>query len=355
MKNLFLLTTTSIILSLWSENACARSWRINSNPDAKAHFKSINAAMESLEVFNGDTLYLDPGCIITEQVTIDKSVTIIGTGYNLDGTSIKEAMITGAYSTVISADNVKIEGCSVENIEHHTGSNIEIERCRILNGVNCSGNGNLPLKIRSCFIDGIIKCGSYNSSYNVEISNCIVRGRIQSLSASTITNNVIITQKNDGYDKFLLSNIKESSITNNIIINTETGYKVGDNQTPYYYKNSTIENTTTTDNNTISRNVLSTEAAHAFANYPDNKYIGATLEDVFILEGVSDAMYKLKEGSPAIGYGTNGYDCGAFSGPYPYVISGHPRFIPYIYEAIIPNQPTDGKLNITLKIKSQNE
>ena len=73
------------------------------------------------------------------------------------------------------------------------------------------------------------------------------------------------------------------------------------------------------------------------------------------MEGGIDAIYELKEGSPALGYGTNGYDCGIFSGPYPFVLSGRPRLVPYIYEATIPNQSTDGKLNITLKIKSQNE
>lgn len=73
------------------------------------------------------------------------------------------------------------------------------------------------------------------------------------------------------------------------------------------------------------------------------------------MDGTVEEMYKRKEGSPAIGYGANGYDCGAFAGQYPYVISGRPRFMPYIYEANIPNTPTEGKLNITLKIKTQNE
>ena len=52
---------------------------------------------------------------------------------------------------------------------------------------------------------------------------------------------------------------------------------------------------------------------------------------------------------------SNGVDCGAFDGLYPYVVNGRPQFVPYIYDAQIPNTPTDGKLNITLKIKSQNE
>ena len=101
--------------------------------------------------------------------------------------------------------------------------------------------------------------------------------------------------------------------------------------------------------------MLSTDEAHAWADFPTNKFIGAKVADVFVNEGSQEEKYQLKEGSPALGYGTNGVDCGVFDGEYPYVLCGRPQFVPYIYDAQIPNTPTDGKLNITLKIKSQNE
>lgn len=119
--------------------------------------------------------------------------------------------------------------------------------------------------------------------------------------------------------------------------------------------NNTIQNTAVTDYNSINNNVLSTDADHAWTDFPTNKFIGAKVEDIFVNEGNQEEKYKLKEGSPALDYGTNGVDCGAFDGLYPYVVNGRPQFVPYIYDAKIPNTPTDGKLNITLKIKSQNE
>lgn len=358
MKKSFLLSAATLILTLWSENVCARSWRINPNSDAKANFESINAAMGSLEVLNGDTLYLDPGCTLSTQ-TISKSVTVIGTGFNLnDNPFIKESVIN--VSLNINTSNVKVEGCYANSLNiQKECSEITIERCK-LGSVKINSECT-EVKFLSCYVVGVLNgaLNGYMSTSDVEISNCIVTGGINDLVSATIRNNVIVvkgtTSVGSNDQAYMLQNITSSSITNNIIINTNEEYGVDETQIPYYYRNRTIKNVAPEDNNTINRNVLSTDAEHAFVNYPDNKYIGATVEDVFVMEGGVGAMYQLKEGSPAIGYGTNGYDCGAFSGPYPYVISGRPRFIPYIYEANIPNQPTDGKLNITLKIKSQNE
>ena len=364
MKTFLFTAVAAISMSLCSQSAQARSWRVNSNPDAKANFASINDAMASLDVFNGDTIYLDPGCALNKQ-TISKAVTIIGPGYNLDGNE-QGAILQG--QTIIGKEqkigHAKIEGCHIEKLTILYAPNLTIERCRITEVNYGQGSNNENVSFLSCFIgkpgtehvlEGFGSNGYYSSP---TINNCICLGGIRYLTAATITNNVFIGTT-DYYggpkDYYVLKNVINSTIKNNIIINAHTEYSVGDDQRPYYYKNNTIANTAVEDGNTISNNVLSTEAQHAFANYPNNKFIGATAADIFTLTGGVEAMYKLKEGSPAIGYGTNGYDCGAFSGPYPYVLSGRPRFLPYIYEAIIPNQPTDGKLNVTLKIKTQNE
>lgn len=351
MKTFLFSAVAAIGMSLCSQSAQARSWRVNSNPDAKANFASINDAMASLDVFNGDTIYLDPGCVLNYQ-KISKGVTIIGPGYNLDGN--EQGTVLQGTTTIENENHVKIEGCYIENLSI-ASANPTIERCKIKE-ISCNKHNNITLL--SCFIGSgtnyVIKGYEYQPPSNLIMSNCICLGGILYFTAATITNNVFIA-KSQPEAFYVLDRVTNSTIKNNIIINAHTEYSVGDDQRPYYYKNNTIKNTTVEDGNTISNNVLSTEAQHAFANYPNNKFIGATAADIFTLTGGVEAMYKLKEGSPAIGYGTNGYDCGAFSGPYPYVLSGRPRFLPYIYEAIIPNQPTDGKLNVTLKIKTQNE
>ena len=69
-----------------------------------------------------------------------------------------------------------------------------------------------------------------------------------------------------------------------------------------------------------------------------------------------DNGYELAPGSPAIGTGVNGGDCGVFSydtGGYPYVLSGMPA-IPAIYEATVESI-VGSTLPVTIKASSHNE
>lgn len=329
----------------------AKTWRINNDPEAKADFLSIDEAMESLEVYAGDVLYLDPGCRLPSQ-TVSKGVTVIGTGYNL--AEAEEAMVAGI---TVSAENTKLTGINVTGQIKLSSNYVTIERCKATSIWLSSGGKNI--EITGCYVLGGVS--GFNTSSLLRFStlrNSIILGKVNLIENSTISNNIIIydsgtkTGSND-YD-YLLYNIYTSTITNNIIINTTTHTTQADNVVTNW-SHMTIHNTTVSDGNTITNNVLSTDAAHAWADFPNNKFIGAKVEDIFVNEGNQEEKYKLKEGSAALGYGINGVDCGVFDGQYPYVLSGRPRFVPYIYDAQIPNTPTDGKLNITLKIKSQNE
>ena len=342
MKKFFSLMAVLVLLSSAVQ---AKTWRINNDPAAKADFLSINDAMESLEVYPGDVLYLDPGCSLPEQ-TIKKSVTIIGTGYNL--TESEEARVGGIN---IGTNDIKLTGINITGSLHFLGSlnNITVERCRIQGIEGTYGFSSLGTKIIGCYI-----CGSIISNGNSNpfiIRNSIILGCIEKIKNGVISNNVIIY---NGEKSYLLNNISNSTISNNIIINTTTKTTTSDN-TVITYNHQTIQNTTVADNNNIVHNVLSTDKDHAWADFPTNKFIGAKVEDIFVNEGNQEEKYKLKANSPALGYGTNGVDCGAYDGMYPYVINGRPQFVPYIYDAQIDNTPTDGKINITLKIKSQNE
>lgn len=321
----------------------AKTWRINNDPAAKADFLSINDAMASLEVYPGDVLYLDPACRLPEQ-TITKGVTIIGTGYNL--TDSEEAMVAGIS---IEAENTKLTGLVTGDLSLFKG-NVTVERCKVQRvGINSNHEG---IKMIGCYVTESIY-GSYYSCPLV-LRNSIVLNSVSNINGGIISNNVIIHNPGATTTGFVLFNIKNSTISNNIILNTTTYTTTSENAVATYNHN-TIQNTAVTDYNSINNNVLSNDAAHTWADFPTNKFIGAKVQDVFVNEGNQEEKYRLKEGSPALGYGTNGVDCGAFDGLYPYVVNGRPQFVPYIYDAQIPNTPTDGKLNITLKIKSQNE
>jgi hypothetical protein len=69
------------------------------------------------------------------------------------------------------------------------------------------------------------------------------------------------------------------------------------------------------------------------------------MSTVFLLAGSTDGSWRLKPGSPAIGAGFGGVDCGPFGGGTPYVLSGMPN-IPAIWLLDING------LNVTVKAKS---
>jgi len=104
--------------------------------------------------------------------------------------------------------------------------------------------------------------------------------------------------------------------------------------------------------NAINNNIL----AGAGTDANGNKY-NVAMANVFAdftgsLNYSDDAKWKLKTGSPAIGAGVSGVDCGAFGGPTPYVLSGVPN-LPHIYEATIPGTAYSNLgLACTIKIKS---
>ena len=74
---------------------------------------------------------------------------------------------------------------------------------------------------------------------------------------------------------------------------------------------------------------------------------------VFVGTGSTDGQWQLSAGSPALGAGVDGVDCGMFGGDYPYKLSGLPS-VPAIYyhEQTIDN--VNQQLNVTIKAKSHN-
>lgn len=94
--------------------------------------------------------------------------------------------------------------------------------------------------------------------------------------------------------------------------------------------------------------------------FPDinNNQQNVDMSTVFVdYLGYIDSDYILSSGSPAIGAGVNGGDCGVFSydyGSIPYVLSGMPE-IPAIFEAMATSTVGTTSLPINIKASSHNE
>ena len=326
MKKLFFLAAAVLLSGAMQ----ARNWRINNTPEAKADFLSINDAMASADVLNGDVLYLDPGCRLTDLQTISKSVTVIGGGFNLSG----DEMESSVSSINIGCNDVVLRGVNIGSCEDKAWcrTGLVVERCKI-GRFGCGYS--TTVQVLRCYITGSVSLGD-----NGRLYNNIILGSVSPGEGAIVKNNAIICYPS--WTGNYVVTPEKATVVDNIIINTREN-------------NYTIANVDPSYGNEIMGNILSTDADHVFAEHPSNSFIGATVADVFVNEGVYDELYRLKEDSPAKGAGYTGNDCGPFDGLYPYVMSCRPKNIPYIYEAIVPNRPTDNKITVTVKAKNQYE
>ena len=327
MKKLFFLAAAVLLSGAMQ----ARNWRINNIPEAKADFPSITDATASADVKSGDVLYLDPGCHLTGDQRVSKGVTIIGTGFNLGGSEMESSV----QNIDIQCSDVVLTGVHIQNYlyaSRDTYKNVEVVRCKI-----GSVSASAPMLVASCYITTKVNLGS-----NARLYNNIILGPVSMGEGGIMRNNAIVCSNNNNF-----VGTTRCTIVDNIIINTYDYYPENVNNTLYY--------TDPSYGNDIKGNILSNDADHVYADHPSNAYVGATVAKVFVNEGLYDERYRLKEDSPAKGAGYGGNDCGPFAGLYPYVMSCRPKNIPYIYEAIVPNHPTDNKITVTVKAKNQNE
>lgn len=333
MKKFFFLLVAVMVAA----TASARSWRINNDATKMANFTSINAAMSSTDVVAGDTLYLDPGCSITSNQTVSKRVTIIGTGYT--GVTLPHRLATISATLYLTAENIKLMSISSSSSVYIRRNNITIERCKFsaINS-NSSSYTSQYTTIRNCYVGTIDGAGTTSTASAFwTIENNIITSTntcIQDLYNATIRNNLILntsTSSGDVYYYRCLSNLTNCQIVNNIIIKTTGPANALSGVDVTQLNNNVISSNTRPEYN--KANVTTTGAV----------YTG----DV--------QSYVLTDDSPAKGYGQDGTDCGIFGGLYPYVKGGLPYGHPYYENFVISSLPVDGKINVSLKIKMQDE
>lgn len=336
------------LLSLTATASTARSWRINNDVTKKADFTDLNAAMSSADVMAGDTLYMDPGCNLSSKQTVNKRVTIVGSGYFRNDAPHRLVTISG--KLYLTAQHIKVEGIAITGTTYLCSDYITVERCKAGN-IYINENWNTAAAqfatIRQCYATGV-HGGSSPSNYPnktsfATIENCILISSntpVSSLYSPTIRNCYLkYSGTSTSASVASLSSIDNASITNNIIL-----------------RNSVPSNVLyDVSNSVISNNVMScTETT--YSDIGENRYLDSADESlVFALEGINDQRYQLKADSPAKGYATEGGDCGPFGGLYPYVIGGKPKGYPYYTKAVIGTRAEDGKVSVSLNIKMQDE
>lgn len=337
-----------MLLALSDTTASAKSWRINNDTRKQANFTDINAAMASADVAAGDTLYLDPGCVLASKQTITKSVTVIGTGYFLPNGFVGAKINATLY---IKAAGAKINAVTITGTVYIENDNITLERCMI-NKILRSGVTRYGLTVLQCYINCSTDYSSIEGEFrNATIKNNIIRNQyrngytyaaIRNVHDSEISYNYLVTEGcNKSYISDVIKDITNSQIYNNII-------KHGS------YPNRIFNNSASDYNNSFYNNVI-TAAEGTYSNVSNIVWLGSADMSTVFAEGSDDAAYHLKEGSPAKGAAADGGDCGPYGGATPYVEGGKPLFHPFINDVTVSVKPVNGKIKLKLNAKMQNE
>ncbi len=326
---------TVLCLFITSFSFSQHHWRVNNAYGIDADFTDVQAAFDSATA--GDIIYIEGTNIPYGNGQATKPLTIIGTGYFLAVNDSTQANLAPSIVSTIrlnpGSEGSYVAGLTISGVFQVNVSNVIVERNNLSSiSIGYSYDvGNVVIRQNYIFI--INDYGHYTSAV---IQNNIITYYI----SSSIKANWMI-YNNTFYGSYTGTNgmidVHNSSIKNNIVFNT--------------YSTRPCINTNPAQNNNIEFNVCNKE--NTSYPVPENNIWTAVIGEVIANEGTAEKKLYLIEGSPAIGYGEGGVDCGVYGGLNPYVLSGMPP-VPHIFKASVPVSATSTSgLPVNVEIKSQ--
>jgi hypothetical protein len=140
---------------------------VNNAPNSPGQYAQINAAITAASP--GDTIYVSGTTVVYNNVTITKSITLIGPG--------KYSQTQYQFPATIS------------NIQVGSGiGNIKIRGFEITSGITASNlNGTHDLEISNCLLLGLIDFSNCTNTYNVNVKNNIINSSANVLWFTGVT------------------------------------------------------------------------------------------------------------------------------------------------------------------------
>lgn len=303
--------------------------RVNNTPGVNAPYTSLASAITAAGI--NDIIMVEGSATSYGNHTITKKVTIIGPGYFLSQNTGLQAnpnaaaigsmdFLAGSSGSSISGmaffAAVSIQGVNdISFVGNYTHSNSPINLTGTTNNTIVRGN------YISANTSPLIGNGTHT---NILFSNNYMASGVSLLTGNSIVaNNVFETVGHD---------IRNSNILNNIFL-ANSGYFAN------------------TSGSTIINNIFVTttqagaDASNIFNVNPTALFIGIT-------GYTTDTQWKLKAGSPAIGAGIGGIDCGMYGGSSPYKPSGIATGQHTIHNLLVPATVIqNGTLNVKVSAK----
>lgn len=302
---------------------------------ATAYVSAYNAAV------NGDTLYLPGGTF--PPVDIKKSITIFGVGHHPDSTAVTGAtIISGGFNLYGGSADSHIEGLKINGNVGTAGNNDRclLKRCHVAGSVSLNGDG---VRIIENIILGPVNA---NSSSNMVVGNNIIKYSSQNILTNMaqnawIHNNVIVGR---GYvvsytNCYLFGIITDCLFENNVIFNegTTLANVLSPNATNNTFRNNVFNATPVGTDNVWTNNFTGVPSTDFFVSYSQLTF---GYNENF---SVRNAVYTGVDGKPV----------GIYGGLSPFK-SGSVPVTPHINSLNIATETdAQGKLNVQIKVKAQ--
>lgn len=319
MKNFLTIALIATVIS-------AQASILNLNNAANSPGQYTTAASAIAAAVAGDTILIAGTDLSYGNFTIDKSISLIGPGWVVNGGGISRVAICG--NITIGAHNVRVEGLrfAVMNMSNSSGTsidNLSVKRCISDDQILASSEN-----INNALIEGCLftKFNDYNlssSSASWNFSNCTVRNNIFSGQLYNVDNSVIVNNIFLGTNS--LSVLASALSLGNVF---QGNIAIGRNLASLAAGNTISGNLGYTSGGTVwngSGNVND-------ANPNFVSYINLALHDW-------TNNYNLQPGSPAIGLGPGGDDAGIYSGSGVYRKDGEPS-VPIVRAVAVPGGNT---------------
>lgn len=311
--------------------ASAKIWRVNNNAGVNADFTTAQAAHDGAVA--GDTIMFEPSATSYGNLTATKKVILIGPGYrvaeNYPTYFTGNNAIIGSVTFNTGSQNSAVMGLGVNSSSFTINtSNITITRNSAISGGMAITIGNVSNIIVSqnfsVYISSVTTCS------NVLISNNYISVNSGPFNYGS---GAQISFSNNIFNVTALV-FSGQTLNNNILIGGTLTLNVGTT-----YSNNIDAMGSTTTFGTANGNIGNVTQAQVFVGATGNSF---------------DGQWKLKTGSPALGAGVGGVDCGMYGGSTPYVLSGLPA-IPAITKLITTGTGSNTTpLQVTISVESKN-
>ena len=367
----FLLLSLFMSANLFSQTI----YVVDQNPNAPTGDHVYNDLQQCIDnASDGDMIHIIPATLDYGDVTIDKELHLIGSGWVSDNQSGMISKVNTIVFVSNEANGSTLNGLVLIETVHYpvffgelnapldTLKNIEIYNCKIPGLLQ---RDNCPLKNvilrNNVFATLNTRDGATTLNFDVTdgmtenllISNNIVNTNygdgnvltgISAANETLITNNLLYS--NDGY--YFFYNIKNCFITNNVFY--------GSSATSYHYSHSVGFNYANVYSNNLSYKCTSyggCDIPPASTSTPANTGSGNIINTDPLYEDLASTWkwankwsLTLLDYSPLSNAGTDGTDIGISGGQYPFENYNNLRGVPYVHEMSVPglimqNQPIE--------------